>query len=73
MTSIVNRHGKGGSCKDGKHGLTSEEADQLLAELQACAWAPPGKEGEYIGICYEESVRHLKHSKVWKDYLCVQQ
>ena len=50
--------------KDGKHGLTSEEVDQLLAELWACAWAPPGKEGEDIGICYEESVRHLKHSKV---------
>ena len=59
--------------KDGKHGLTSEEADQLLAELRACAWAPPGKEGENIGICYEESVRHLKHSKVWKDHPCVQQ
>ena len=51
--------------KDGKHGLTSAEADQLLAELRACAWALPGKEGEDIGICYEESVWHLKHSKVW--------
>ena len=62
--------------KDGKHGLTSEEADQLLAELRACAWAPPGKEGEDIGICYEESlcyIQHLKHSKVWKDHPCVQQ
>ena len=63
--------GKVGQIKDGKHGLTSEEADQLLAELRACAWAPPGKECEDIGICYEELVRHLKHSKVWKDYLCV--
>ena len=34
--------------KDGKHGLTSDEADQLLAELRACAWAPPGREGEDI-------------------------
>ena len=25
--------------KDGKHGLTSEEADQLLAKLLACAFA----------------------------------
>ena len=59
--------------KDGKRGLTSEEADQLLAELWACAWAPPGKEGEDIGICYEELLWHLKHSKVWKDHPCVQQ
>ena len=59
--------------KDGKHGLTSEEADQLLAELWAFAWVPPGKEGEDVGICYEESVRHLNHSKVWKYHPCVQQ
>ena len=25
--------------KDGKHGLTSDEADQLLAELRACAFS----------------------------------
>ena len=51
--------------RDGKHVLTSGEADQLLVELRACAWAPPGKEGEdHIGICYEESVQHLKHSNV---------
>ena len=35
--------------KDGKHGLTSEEADQLLAELRACAWAPPGKRAKILG------------------------
>jgi len=59
--------------KDGKHGLTSDEADQLLAELRACAWAPPGREGEDIDICYKQAVQNLKESKVWKDHTCVQQ
>ena len=59
--------------KDGKHGLTSDEADQLLAELRACAWAPPGREGEDIDICYKQAVQNLKESKVWKDHACVQQ
>ena len=58
--------------KDRKHGLTSEEADELLAELRACAWAPPGKEGNETGMYYKDAVKHLKESKVWQDHSCVQ-
>ena len=56
--------------KDGKHGLSSEDAEPLLTELRACVWAPPGKEGEFkaIDIYYKQAVNRLKQSKVWQDH-----
>ena len=51
-----------------------EEADQLLqlVELRACAWAPPGKEGQDMGIYYKLVVNNPKKSKLWQDHPCVQ-
>ena len=44
--------------KDGKHGLTSEEADQLLAELRACAFASVTK--NQYGTVMESLVQGTK-------------
>ena len=68
----MSRYGKSAWVKDGKPGLMSEEADQLLAELRACARAPPGKQDEGIGIYYKQAVNNLKKSKVWQDHPFVQ-
>ena len=49
--------------KDGKHGLTSKEADQLLAELRACAFASVTKN--------QYSTSNIQ--KCGKEHPCVQQ
>ena len=42
-------------CRDHKHGLTQAEADTLLEQLCACAWAPPA-DGDNPGELYKLAV-----------------
>ena len=55
--------------KDQKHGVSTEEADELLEVLRACAWAPPAEKHEKLPFDhhYKEAVQKLKESDAWVD------
>ena len=59
--------------KNHKHGLTDNEASELLDLLRDCAWAPPcrdnGKQQDYH---YQQAVERLKASPVWNTHEQVQ-
>ena len=59
--------------KNHKHGLTDNEASELLDLLCDCAWAPPcrdnGKQQDYH---YQQAVERLKASPVWNTHEQVQ-
>ena len=53
--------------KDHKHGLTSDEADELLDLLRGCARAPPCfNEEQTEDHSYLQAVEHLKTSQIMK-------
>ena len=61
--------------KDHKHGLTSDEGDELLDLLRSCAWAPPcftTTEQQSEDHFYLEAVERLKASQVWLQHEMVQ-
>ena len=59
--------------KDGKHGLTENEAVELLYLLRKCAWAPPARSnGEAEDSLYHLAVKHLQNSAVWLQHEHVQ-
>ena len=58
--------------KDRKHGLSQTEAEQLLAFLRACAWAP-SIEGPDAASAYKHAVDDLKQSPVWRNHVQVRE
>ena len=54
--------------KDRKHGLSTLEAEWLLNQLRACAWAPSAAPGEGVPADYyfQQAVEALQHSNLWK-------
>ena len=55
--------------KDHHHGVNPDDQEILLTFLRSCASAPPG--GVYDTLPrdhhYQEAVKKLKESKVWKE------
>lgn len=54
--------------RDSKHGLSSVDAEYLLDQLRACAWAPSATPEETLPLDhhYQQAVSVLKSSNVWK-------
>ena len=54
--------------RDTKHGLSSTDSEWLLDQLRACAWAPSANadEGLKSDHHYQQAVRALKSSNLWK-------
>ena len=52
--------------KDQTHGVATEQADTLLENLRACAWAPPAEELSFDHH-YKAAVNKLKESDEWVD------
>ena len=59
--------------RERKHGLSSDDSDLLLSMLRACAWAPPGGEGESRDCHYQQAVTNLRNSRIWNGNVQVQQ
>jgi hypothetical protein len=61
--------------RDSKHGLSSVDAEWLLDQLRACAWAPSATpdENQPLDHHYQQAVCVLKSSNVWKNNLFVSQ
>lgn len=61
--------------RDSKHGLSSVDAEWLLDQLRACAWAPSTTPGEKLPLDhhYQQAVSVLKSSNVWKNNSSVSQ
>ena len=58
--------------KQRKHGLSSSDAEMLLALLRKCAWAPVAMESGYsLDHHYQEEVSKLKESLIWTKNLQV--
>lgn len=55
-----------------KHGLSQYDADLLLEMLRDCAWAPSSEKdgGDYH---YQQALKTLRASSIWKNNLNVQQ
>ena len=54
--------------RDKKHGLSSEDAEWLLDQLRACAWAPSADPSakEPQDYHFKQATDALKHSNLWK-------
>lgn len=54
--------------KDRKHGLSTSDAEWLLDQLRACAWAPSVALGEQLppDHHFQQVVASLKQSNLWK-------
>ena len=50
-----------------KHGLSTSDADLLLSQLRACAWAPSSSD-EHMPIDhhFQLAVTTMKQSNLWK-------
>lgn len=55
--------------RDSKHGLSAVDAECLLDQLRACAWAPSSTPDENLppGHHYQQAVDVLKSSNLWKN------
>ena len=55
--------------KDQAHGVDAEQAENLLGNLRACAWAPPAEQHENLRFDhhYRVAVSKLKESDKWVD------
>ena len=59
--------------KNHKHGLTDNEASELLDLLRDCAWARPCQDNENpLEHYYHQAVERLQTSSVWKTHKQVQ-
>ena len=59
--------------RERKCSLSSDDSDLLLSMLRACAWAPPGGEGESRDYHYQQAVTNLRNSRIWNGNIQVQQ
>ena len=61
--------------KDSKHGLSASEADWLLDQLRACAWAPlaSSSDGKPQDFHFKMAVQILQNSDLWKSNGSIQQ
>ena len=61
--------------KDQAHGVDTEQAENLLENLRACAWAPPTEQHENLPFeyHYKAAVSKLKESDEWVDNPQVQE
>ena len=61
--------------KDHKHGLTSEQREELLHLLRECAHAPPADPASALpqDALYKQAVAILQQSQIWKQNKAVQQ
>jgi len=60
--------------RDHQHGLSAEEAEELLFLLRNCAWAPPTLPSEQLppGANYKTAEKKLQQSSVWIQHPMVQ-
>lgn len=59
--------------RDHKHGLSAEEAEELLSLLRSCAWASPSSDKQLpVDVNYKKAEEELKKSLVWKNHPVVQ-
>ena len=61
--------------KDHKHGLTSDQREQLLHLLRECAHAPPTDPASGVpqDAFYKQAVTNLQQSEIWRHNEAVQQ
>ena len=59
--------------RESKHGLSNNDSESLLSMLRACAWAPPGGEGEDRDCHYQQAVTNLQNSQIRNGNIQVQQ
>ena len=50
-----------------KHSFSGDDSDLLLSMLRACAWAPPGEEGENRDCHYQQAVTNLRSSSSYME------
>lgn len=58
--------------RERKHGLSRCDGDLLLELLRDCAWAPSG-EKDAVDYHYQQALKRLHSSLIWKNNLNVQQ